>query len=68
MREGWEKTNDLQLYAIDVKQVRRYAHLAKDLAKHPSHPVAVEHVRLFDSEQALMREETDRNVSGDCFS
>ncbi len=67
MREGWEKTND-QLYAIDVKQVdQRYAHLAKDLAKHPAHPVAVEHVRLFDSEQALMREDQTVVVSGDRF-
>jgi imidazolonepropionase-like amidohydrolase len=67
MREGWEKTND-QLYAIDVKQAdARYAHLAKDLAKHPGHPVAVEHVRLFDSEQALMREDQTVVVSGDRF-
>ena len=67
MREGWEKTND-QLYAIDVKQVdARYAQLAKNLAKHPGHPVAVEHVRLFDSEQALMREDQTVVVSGDRF-
>ena len=67
LREGWEKTND-QLYAIDVKQVdARYAHLAKDLARHPAHPVAVEHVRLFDSEQALMREDQTVVVSGDRF-
>ena len=44
LREGWEKTND-QLYAIDVKaRDERYAHLAKDLAKHPAHPVAIEHL------------------------
>ena len=67
IREGWEKTND-QLYAIDVKQVdARYAQLAKNLAKHPGHPVAVEHVRLFDSEQALMREDQTVVVSGDRF-
>ena len=67
LREGWEKTND-QLYAIDVKaRDERYAHLAKDLAKHPTHPVAIEHVRVFDSEQALMREDQTVVVSGDRF-
>lgn len=67
MREGWEKTND-QLTAIDVKQRdARYAHLAKGLATHPTHPVAVEHVRLFDSEQAVMREDQTVVVSGDRF-
>jgi Amidohydrolase family len=67
LREGWEKTND-QLYAIDVKaRDERYAHLAKDLAKHPAHPVAIEHVRLFDSEQAVMREDQTVVVSGDRF-
>jgi len=46
LREGWEKTND-QLYAVDVKmRDERYARLAKELAKHPAHPVAIEHVRL----------------------
>jgi len=67
MREGWEKTSD-QLYAIDVKERdKRYARLAKDLAKHPAHPVAIEHVRLFDSEQAIMREDQTVVVSGDRF-
>jgi len=68
MREGWEKTND-QLYAIDLK-VRddRYGRLAKDLARHPAHPVAIEHVQLFDSEQAIMREDQTVIVSGDRFT
>ncbi len=67
LREGWEKTND-QLYAIDIKmRDQRYARLAKDLAKHPSHPLAIEHVRLFDSEQAIMREDQTVVVSGDRF-
>jgi hypothetical protein len=57
LREGWEKTND-QLYAIDVKmRDERYARLARDLAKHPAHAVAIEHVRLFDSEHAVMRDD-----------
>ena len=68
LREGWEKTND-QLYAIDVKmRDQRYARLARDLAKHPAHAVAIEHVRLFDSEQAAMRDDQTVVVSGDHFS
>ncbi len=68
LREGWEKTND-QLYAIDVKvRDERYARLAKDLAKHPAHAVAVEHVRVFDSEHATMREDQTVIVTGDHFA
>jgi len=68
LREGWEKTND-QLYAIDLKlRDERYEHLAKDLAKHPAHPVAIEHVRLFDSEQATIREDQTVVVTGDRFT
>ncbi len=68
LREGWEKTND-QLYAIDVKQRdERYARLAKDLAKHPAHPVAIEHVRLFDSERAIVLEDQTVVVAGERFA
>ena len=68
LREGWEKTND-QLYAIDLKvRDERYARLAKDLARHPAHPVAIEHVRLFDSEQAAVREDQTVVVSGGHFA
>jgi cytosine/adenosine deaminase-related metal-dependent hydrolase len=68
MREGWERTND-QLYAIDLKmRDERYSRLAKDLARHPAHAVAIEHVRLFDSEQAVMREDQTVVVSGDHFA
>jgi len=68
MREGWEKTND-QLYAIDLKvRDERYGRLAKDLARHPAHPVAIEHVRLFDSEQAVMRDDQTVVVSGGQFT
>ncbi len=67
MREGWEKTND-QLYAIDLKmRDKRYGRLARDLARHPAHAVAIEHVRLFDSEQAVIREDQTVVVSGDRF-
>jgi hypothetical protein len=55
LREGWEDKND-QLYALDrTSQDARYARLARDLAQRPGHPVALEHVRLFDSEQATVR-------------
>jgi len=67
LREGWEKTND-QLYALDVKmRDERYARLAKELARHPGHPLAIEHVRLFDSERATIREDQTVVVSGDSF-
>jgi hypothetical protein len=68
LREGWEKTND-QLYAIDVKQRdERYARLAKDLAKHPAHSIAIEHVRLFDSERATVLEDQTVVVAGERFA
>jgi Amidohydrolase family len=68
LRESWEKTND-QLYAIDIKaRDERYAHLANELARRPGHPVAIEHVRLFDSENAVMKEDQTVIVSGDRFA
>jgi hypothetical protein len=68
LREGWEKMND-QLYAIDVKmRDERYARLARDLAKHPAHSFAIEHVRLFDAEQAVMREDQTVIVTGERFA
>jgi len=57
LREGWEGTND-QLYALDrAAEDTRNARLAHELAQRLNHPVAVEHVRLFDSEQATTRED-----------
>jgi hypothetical protein len=68
LREGWEDTND-QLYALDRKALdERYARLAHELARHPDHPVAVEHVRLFDSEQATVREDQTVVVQGERFT
>ena len=65
LREGWEDVND-QLYAIDRKaQDERYTRLAHELARHPDHPVAVEHVRLFDSEQATVREDQTVVIRGE---
>lgn len=65
LREGWEDTND-QLYALDLKaRDERYARLAHELARHPDHPVAIEHVHLFDSEQATSREDQTVVVQGE---
>ncbi len=57
LREGWEGVN-ARLYALDLAaEDARNARLARELAQHPDHPVAIEHVRLFDSEQAITRED-----------
>jgi imidazolonepropionase-like amidohydrolase len=65
LREGWEDTND-QLYAIDRKaQDERFARLANELVEHPSHPVAIQHVRMFDSEQAIMKDDQTVVVQGE---
>ena len=65
LREGWEDTND-QLYALDRKgRDERYARLAHELAQRPNHPVVVEHVRRFDSEQATIREDQTVVVQGE---
>jgi len=68
MREGWEGTNE-KLYALQQKaEEERYARLARELAKKPEHPIAFEHVRLFDSEQAAMREDVTVVVEGERVS
>ncbi len=65
MREGFEDTNG-QLYALQRKaQDERYARLGRELAQHPNHPVAVQHVRIFDSEQAATREDQTVIVQGE---
>jgi imidazolonepropionase-like amidohydrolase len=56
LREGWEGAND-RLYALDrAAEDARNVRLARELAQHPDHPLAVEHVRVFDSERAAMLE------------
>jgi imidazolonepropionase-like amidohydrolase len=65
LREGWEGAND-KLYAIQKKaEDARYARLAKELAQHPEHPVAIEHVRVFDSEQATVRDDQTVVIDGE---
>lgn len=68
MREGWEGANE-KLYALQQKaEEERYARLARELARRPEHPIAFEHVRLFDSEQAAMREDVTVVVEGQKIS
>ena len=65
LREGWEGVNQ-QLYDLQVKaQDARYAKLAHELARHPGHPVAIEHVRVFDSEKAVAKEDQTVVFSGE---
>ena len=65
MREGWEGTNQ-HLYDLQLKaQDKRYTRLARELARHPNHPIAFEHVRLFDSEHAIAKEDQTVVVEGE---
>lgn len=65
LREGWESANEkldsLQKKAAD----ERYARLAKELARQLEHPVVIEHVRVFDSENAIAREDQTVVIDGD---
>jgi hypothetical protein len=65
LREGWEGANQ-QLYDSQLKaQNARYERLAQELTRRPSHPVAIEHVRVFDSEQATTREDQTVVIEGE---
>src|SRR4029077_6596995 len=57
LREGWESTND-QLYALDrAAEDTRNARLWREVAHHLHHPLAVDDVGLFDSEEAPIWED-----------
>ena len=65
LRQGWEAVND-HLYALDrAAEDARNARLARELAQHLDRPLAVEHVRVFDSEQAVMREDQTVVIRGE---
>jgi len=65
LREGWEGANE-KLDALQKKAAdERYARLAKELARRPEHPVAIEHVRVFDSENAATREDQTVVIDGE---
>src|SRR5262249_17326644 len=63
--EGWEDANE-KLDALQKKASdQRYARLAKELARRPEHPLAIEHVRVFDSENAVVREDQTVVIDGE---
>jgi hypothetical protein len=65
LREGWESKNQ-QLYELQRKaEEARYERLSKELGEHPKHAVAIEHVRVFDSEAATMREDQTVVIEGE---
>ena len=65
MREGWEATN-AKLYAISQQsETDRYKRLALELTRHPKTPLAIEHVRLYDSVHAAMKDDQTVVVNGD---
>jgi imidazolonepropionase-like amidohydrolase len=65
LREGWEDVNE-QLYMLDRKaQDDRNARLATELVSHPKHAIAIQHVRVFDSEQATVRDDQTVIIEGD---
>jgi len=65
LREGWESTNDA-LYKLQTRaETTRLERIAQELTRHPQHPVAIEHVRLFDSVHATMLADQTVVVSGD---
>jgi imidazolonepropionase-like amidohydrolase len=64
LREGWESTNDA-LYKLQAQaETDRLHRIAQDLTRHPQHPIAIEHVRLFDSIHAVMVEDQTVVVDG----
>ena len=64
LRAGWEDVNETLTSLQDKAEDARYARLAKTLARRPAGPVAIEHVRLFDSERALAVEDQTVIVRG----
>ena len=68
LREGWEGTNDRLSALGRAAEDDRNARLAHELTQHLDHPVAVEHVRLFDSEQATIREDQTVVINGKRFT
>jgi imidazolonepropionase-like amidohydrolase len=65
LRQGWEGVND-RLYALDrAAEDARNARLARELAQHLDRPLAIQHVRVFDSEHAAMREDQTVVIRGE---
>ena len=64
LRAGWEDVNDTLIALQDKAEDARYSRLAKTLARAPGHPVAIEHVRVFDAERAQALEDQTVVVRG----
>jgi len=68
LRQGWEGSND-RLNALDrAAEDARNARIARQLTERMDHPVAIEHVRLFDAEQASMRDDQTVVIRGERFA
>lgn len=52
MRAGWEDTNEALFKLQTSAEDARYRRIAQKLSRHPAHPLAFEHVAVFDAEQA----------------
>jgi len=64
LRAGWEDVNDTLIALQEKADDARYARLAKTLARAPGHPVAFEHVRVFDAERAQVLEDQTVVIRG----
>ncbi|MBS0393023.1 MAG: amidohydrolase family protein [Proteobacteria bacterium] len=64
VREGWEDASDTLIARQAQAEDRRYARLASELSRTPRHPLAIEHVRVFDAERAVALEEQTVVVRG----
>ena len=65
LREGWEDANETLFKLQTAAEDGRYGRIAKSLSRHPGHPLAFEHVRLFDSEHATLLEDQTVVVDGE---
>ena len=65
IREGWEGSNDTLFKLQSDAGDARFHRLAQELSRHPGHPLAFEHVRLFDSERATSIPDQTVIVDGD---
>ncbi len=65
LRTGWEASNDSLLKLQSNAGDARFRRLAQELSRRPGHPLAFEHVRLFDSEAASALADQTVVIDGD---
>jgi hypothetical protein len=65
LREGWDSTNSKLDAVSKQSDTDRYKRLALELTRRLAGPVAIEHVRLYDSIHATMAEDQTVVVSHD---